>query len=90
MVGLQLLWLSYPTYDDSSIIHSTLFIPFLCAWGLQFAHQVGKMILAHITKQPFPLFDPMWVLTGLLGLDANAEWLFDRYGFDKRSVAIQC
>jgi len=78
MVALQLLWLSYPTYDDSAIIHSALFIPFLCAWGLQFAHQVGKMILAHVTKQPFPLFDPMWILTGLLGLDANAEWLFNR------------
>jgi len=89
MAGFQLLWLSYPIYDDSAIIHSTLFIPFLCAWGLQFAHQVGKMILAHVTKQPFPLFDPMWILTGRLGLSANAEWFFNRYRFSWRSLATQ-
>ena len=47
------------------------------------------MILAHVTKQPFPLFDPLWIVTGLLGLDANAEWLFERYEFDWRSLATQ-
>jgi len=77
-IGIQLLWLSYPSYNDSALIHSSLFVPILCSWGLQFAHQVGKMITAHVTAQPFPLFEPMWLWTGALALDANAEWLFGR------------
>lgn len=77
--ALNLLWLSYPTYNDSKIIHSSIFVPFILAWGLQFAHQVGLMILAHVTSQRFPLFDAMWLWTGLLAADLNAEWLFDKW-----------
>ncbi|KAG8749470.1 hypothetical protein FRC14_001340, partial [Serendipita sp. 396] len=92
-IGLNLLWLSYPTYDDSAIIHSSLFIPFLCAWGLQFAHQVGLMILAHVTSQPFPLFDGMWLWTAALAMDLNAEWLFDKQPIfqttpERRAIAV--
>lgn len=79
--ALNLLWLSYPSYNDSALIHSSLLVPFLSAWGLQFAHQVGLMILAHVTKQPFPIFDAMWLWTAACAVDLNAEWLFDRYVF---------
>lgn len=37
------------------------------------------MILAHVTKQPFPIFDAMWLWTAACAVDLNAEWLFDRY-----------
>lgn len=75
---LQLLWLSIPSYQSSHIIHSPLFLPFLCGWGLQFAHTVGKMILAHVTKQKFPVFDPLWVWTAVLALDVNLPILLGR------------
>lgn len=46
-------------------------MPFLCAWGLQFAHMVGRMILAHVTKDKFPVWDWVWVWSFVGGLDAN-------------------
>lgn len=61
-----------------SILNSELFLPFLCAWGLQFAHQVGKMILAHVTKSRFPVWDWMWVWLTIGALDWNARTLFGR------------
>jgi ethanolaminephosphotransferase len=78
---LNILWLSYPSYNHSALIHSPLFLPFIAAWGLQHAHQVGLMILAHVTSQPFPIFDGMWIWTAALAVDQNMEWLFDRYVF---------
>ncbi|KAJ4463275.1 hypothetical protein C8J55DRAFT_539112 [Lentinula edodes] len=54
-----------------TIRNSALFIPFLCAWGLQFAHQVGRMILAHLTKMSFPVWDWLWLLSLVGAVDAN-------------------
>ncbi|KAF7302775.1 hypothetical protein MKEN_01238800 [Mycena kentingensis (nom. inval.)] len=70
--SLQLLWLAHPRASAPAILHSPLLVPFLCAWGLQFAHQVGRMILAHTTQGgcAFPVFDWMWVWTGLCVVDA--------------------
>ncbi|KAH9486034.1 Cholinephosphotransferase 1 [Psilocybe cubensis] len=68
---LQILWLSHPKFNNSYIIDSAAFVPFLCAWGLQFAHMVGRMILAHVTKDKFPVWDWVWVWSFLGGLDAN-------------------
>ncbi|KAJ7077596.1 CDP-alcohol phosphatidyltransferase-domain-containing protein [Mycena crocata] len=69
--AIQVFWLTHPRYDDSAIIYSSLFVPFLCAWGLQFAHQVGRMILAHVTSTRFPWWDWMWVWSLLCAVDAN-------------------
>ncbi|KAI0706168.1 Choline/ethanolaminephosphotransferase [Cytidiella melzeri] len=77
-LSLQLLWLSAPTYTHSRIIDSALFVPFLCAWGLQAAHQVGRMILAHVTKQPFPLFDALFLWSIVGAMDANMPLLFNK------------
>ncbi|KAK2465438.1 hypothetical protein APHAL10511_002792 [Amanita phalloides] len=52
----HLLWLS----QSQTLLHSPLFLPFICAWGLQFAHQVGRMILSHVTKMPYPMWDHLW------------------------------
>lgn len=74
---LQIFWLLSPSYHDSAIIHSPLFLPFLCAWGLQFAHQVGTMILSHITHGPFPLWHSMWLWSVIGVVDAQLPFLFD-------------
>jgi len=70
-VVLQVAWLSHPRYNNSWIIDSAAFVPFLCAWGLQFAHQVGRMILAHVTKGDLPMWDWVWIWSVLGALDAN-------------------
>lgn len=62
-----------PAQAPAYVLHSALFVPFLCAWGAQFAHQVGRMILAHVTKRAeMPAWEGLWVLTALGALDA---WL---------------
>ncbi|KAG8874511.1 hypothetical protein FRB98_008388 [Tulasnella sp. 332] len=61
---------------QSYILYSDNFLPFLGFWAFEFAHQVGKMILAHVTHQRFPYWDWSWVFTGILVMDANAERLF--------------
>ncbi|KAF9554059.1 Choline/ethanolaminephosphotransferase [Agrocybe pediades] len=72
---LQIAWLSHPKFDDSYIIDSAAFVPFLCAWGLQFAHMVGRMILAHVTggreEGRFPIWDWVWVWSVIGAVDAN-------------------
>ncbi|THH31035.1 hypothetical protein EUX98_g3163 [Antrodiella citrinella] len=77
-VALQVAWLSSPSFSRSFIVNSPLFMPFLCAWGLQFAHQVGRMILAHVTKEPFPWFDAMWIWSLIGAIDANLLRLIGR------------
>ncbi|KAJ7508427.1 Choline/ethanolaminephosphotransferase [Mycena galericulata] len=76
--GIQVFWLAHPRYDNAAIINSALFVPFLCAWGLQFAHQVGRMILAHVTSTPFPWWDWMWVWSLVCAVDANLPLLAGR------------
>jgi len=76
--GIQVLWLIHPQYNASAIINSPLFVPFLCAWGLQFAHQVGRMILAHVTSSAFPWWDWMWVWSLACAVDANLPVLVGR------------
>ncbi|TFK56424.1 Choline/ethanolaminephosphotransferase [Heliocybe sulcata] len=77
-VSLYLAWLASPSIYESSILYSSLFVPFLCAWGLQFARQVGKMILAHVTSQPFPWWDGMWVWVAVGALDINLPRILGR------------
>lgn len=77
-VAIEVFWLSSPSFSRSYILNSPLFLPFLCAWGLQFAHQVGRMILAHVTKQPFPYWDAMWLWSIAGALDANMPLLLNR------------
>jgi len=73
---IQVAWLSHPRYNNSYIIDSPAFVPFLCAWGLQFAHMVGRMILAHVTKGDFPLWDWVWIWSALGAADANLPKVF--------------
>lgn len=78
-VLLQYAWLLAP---NCPIRDSPLFVPFLCAWGLQFAHQVGRIVLAHVTSSPFPYWNWLWVWFALGALDANLPyinmWVYSR------------
>ncbi|KAH7911614.1 CDP-alcohol phosphatidyltransferase-domain-containing protein [Hygrophoropsis aurantiaca] len=76
--ALQVAWLSSPSYRDSAIINSPVFLPFMCAWGLQFAHQVGRMILSHVTSTPFPWWHSMWVWSIIGTVDAQLPHILHR------------
>ncbi|KAF8875779.1 CDP-alcohol phosphatidyltransferase-domain-containing protein [Infundibulicybe gibba] len=76
--GIQITWLSQPEYNRSAIINSSTFIPFLCACGLQFAHQVGQMILAHITNTPLPCWDWIWIWSVIGAVDASLPHILGR------------
>ncbi|KAF5384938.1 hypothetical protein D9615_000984 [Tricholomella constricta] len=76
--SIQVAWLSQPEVNHSAIINSPNFVPFLCAWGLQFAHQVGRMILAHVTSTAFPVWDWVWIWSIIGAVDANLPHIIGR------------
>lgn len=43
-----------------------------------FAYQVSQLILAHVTKSPFPYWNGMMIFSLLSAIDANAFALFGR------------
>ncbi|PIL31284.1 hypothetical protein GSI_05982 [Ganoderma sinense ZZ0214-1] len=77
-VAIEIFWLSSPSFKESTILNSALLVPFLCTWGLQFAHQVSRIILAHVTKQSFPWWDAMWIWSIVGAVDANLPLLINR------------
>ncbi|KAG6818373.1 hypothetical protein H0H93_005495 [Arthromyces matolae] len=88
--AIQISWLAQPSYNNSAIINSPNFVPFLCAWGLQFAHQVGRMILAHVTSTPFPTWDWIWIWSIIGAVDANLPRIIGRFvGFPSLPVKRQ-
>ncbi|KAH8111880.1 CDP-alcohol phosphatidyltransferase-domain-containing protein [Phellopilus nigrolimitatus] len=57
-------------------------LPFPLSVAIHFAHQVGRMILAHLTqRRDMPFWEWLWVVSALAGLDANAPRLFGRPPF---------
>ena len=46
------------------------------ALTFSFSYQVSQLILAHVTKSPFPFWNGMMVYSLFGALDANAQWLF--------------
>ena len=63
---------------ESTLLRTTLFIPFAFTWGLSFAHHVQLLILAHLTKSKFPAAwkHPLLMLSILGSLDANKSRIF--------------
>ena len=63
---------------ESTLLRTTLFIPFDFTWGLSFAHHVQLLILAHLTKSKFPAAwkHPLLMLSILGSLDANKSRIF--------------
>jgi len=77
-VILHIAFLASPLVGSAGkvLVQSGYLMPYLCAWGLEFAHQVGRIIIAHLTKSPFPHWDWYWVWIAILALDGHAEKLF--------------
>ena len=50
---------------------SRALLPFLAFWGIGFAYNVGLLIVAHVTKAPFPYWNIAIVWSVLLAVDAN-------------------
>jgi ethanolaminephosphotransferase len=51
-------------------------VAFSVGWGLSFAYHVGLLIVAHVTKSPFPTHHILMVFSFLGALDVNAPQLF--------------
>ncbi|KAL7420627.1 hypothetical protein Q5752_004578 [Cryptotrichosporon argae] len=69
-------WLHAPAGGGVEIVHDARFLPFLGYWGMSVAYQVSQLILAHVTKSPFPYWNGMMVYSLFGAVDANAQWLF--------------
>lgn len=65
----MILWL----HAQPEILYTELLIPFACFWGITFAHHVGLLIIAHLTKAKFPDWyrHPLLLLSILGAVDAN-------------------
>ncbi|KAJ9125085.1 hypothetical protein QFC22_000038 [Naganishia vaughanmartiniae] len=77
-IALLVSWLAGPGVE---IVHSVRMLPFIAYWGACFAYQVSKLILAHVTKSPFPYWNGMMLWSALGAIDANAPLLFGREPF---------
>ncbi|KAF8553815.1 Choline/ethanolaminephosphotransferase [Imleria badia] len=75
---LQVLWLLHPSIHHSSIIHSPHFLPVMGAWGLQFAHHLGRVILSRVAKTPFPWWNSMWIWNVIGVVDTHLPDLLHR------------
>lgn len=69
-------WLHAERFDGVSIVHDARLLPFLGYWGMAAAYQVSQLILAHVTKSPFPFWNGMMVYSLAAAIDANTQWLF--------------
>lgn len=47
------------------------FLPFLAYWGITFAYNVGLLIVAHVSKAPFPYLNLSILWSVVLAVDAN-------------------
>ncbi|KAM0748023.1 Cholinephosphotransferase [Meredithblackwellia eburnea MCA 4105] len=74
----QILWLYF--LPSSYLLSRETLVAFLVFWGLTFAHHVGLLILAHLTKSEFPAAwkHPLLFVSALGALDA-------RFGLVQRS-----
>lgn len=71
-------WLHSSIRGGVELVHDARLLPFLLYWGMAAAYQVSQLILAHVTKSPFPYWNGMMVYSLFGAVDANAQWLFDR------------
>ncbi|SPO22649.1 related to EPT1 - sn-1,2-diacylglycerol ethanolamine- and cholinephosphotransferase [Ustilago trichophora] len=68
-IGANLYWI---TANRTFILSdSRALLPFLAYWGITFAYNVGLLIVAHVTKAPFPYWNIAIVWSVVLAIDAN-------------------
>ncbi|GAA99281.1 uncharacterized protein L969DRAFT_86508 [Mixia osmundae IAM 14324] len=65
---LNVLWLR----GTPAILREHL-ITFCAYWGISFAYQVGLLIVAHVTKGPFPYYNMLMIVSALGALDSVME-----------------
>jgi ethanolaminephosphotransferase len=71
-------WLHSSIRGGVELVHDSNLLPFLLYWGMAAAYQVSQLILAHVTKSPFPYWNGMMIFSLFGAIDANAQWLFGR------------
>ncbi|WVW78960.1 hypothetical protein I302_100923 [Kwoniella bestiolae CBS 10118] len=71
-------WLHAELRGGVSLVHDARLLPFIGYWGMAFSYQVSQLILAHVTKSPFPFWNGMMVYSLFGMLDANSLWWFGR------------
>lgn len=71
-------WLASEVRGGVELVHDMRIFPFLGYWGMAAAYQVSQLILAHVTKSPFPYWNGMMIYSLFGAIDANAQWLFGR------------
>ncbi|KAJ9075300.1 hypothetical protein DSO57_1037420 [Entomophthora muscae] len=71
--GLGYLWLL-----ASPHIFVTCLVPFIIFLGFTVAYNVGLIILAHLTKTPFPFFNHLYLFLIFGALNSNMPLLFNR------------
>lgn len=73
-IGANIFWLKA---NRSFILADThAFLPFVAYWGITFAYNVGLLIVAHVTKAPFPYWNISIVWSVLGALDASSPRSF--------------
>ncbi|WVQ83756.1 hypothetical protein IAT38_005900 [Cryptococcus sp. DSM 104549] len=76
--AILVAWLHAELRGGVCIVHDARMLPFLGYWGMAFSYQVSQLILAHVTKSPFPYWNGMMVFSLFGALDANATWISGR------------
>lgn len=73
-IGANIAWIransAYILVDPRALL------PFLAFWGISFAYNVGLLIVAHVTKAPFPYWNIAIVWSVLGAIDANLTMPF--------------
>jgi len=76
--AILVAWLHSSIRGGVELVHDARLLPFLLYWGMAAAYQVSQLILAHVTKSPFPYWNGMMIYSLFGAIDANAQWLFGR------------
>ncbi|GAA5976330.1 hypothetical protein JCM10908_005461 [Rhodotorula pacifica] len=74
-VAHSLAMLAWVHARERLLLRTTLFIPLALFWGIAAAHHVQLVILAHLTKSPFPsaIYHPLVLVAVTAALDAHFQ-----------------
>lgn len=83
LVPFFITWLTIPIwcYLRPEILKEHI-LPFIFFIGVSFAYQVGLVIVAHLTKSPYPYFNILLLPIFAGALDALGPFLQERFGKD--------
>lgn len=66
LLACMVLWMT--ARDAQMMVDGSAFVALYCSFGLLFAYSVGLLIVAHVTKAPFPYFNVGlgWAILGTI------------------------